>query len=479
MKKTTSGTLEWRVLILAALVSLFSSCASDADAPEVAGEVTDGVCKVSLNVRVGAYQGDDTRAASYEWQDGDRIYLALSNSEAEVSGYIRYDADEDGEWSFHNEGVFPAGDYVGKAVFLNGEATSSKGVLALSPETAIYEDLEVECEKTAKYMRVVANLRPKTGRLRLKGSAGLEFAMSGVVHNEVMNLSDLTFETSEKSIRTKIGDDGYSPYMYCSFPETSNELTVTYDDQRYKANFKDIDILAKGLSGYMDMPTKASHSGWDMTELSTPQLGAVEISSVGTSTVTLASKVVSNGNGVVTDCGFCYAYSKEPTVNNVKVSFGKPNGESFSMKLTGLIENTTYHVRAYAMNESGIEYSEDYEFTTLAIVAPTVSVATVNVADGSTEAEFRARLESEGNGEVTECGFVYSTSEWPTIDDKKAVCKDVAETFTAKVSGLKVGTKYYVRAYAKNEKGIGYGDQMSFIGGGGKPSDDDLTRPNN
>ena len=120
-------------------------------------------------------------------------------------------------------------------------------------------------------------------------------------------------------------------------------------------------------------------------------------------------------------------------------------------------------------------YSEDYPFTTVAIVLPTLSSVTIqSEEDGS--ATFRAVVTSDGNGTVSECGFVYSTHEMPTLADTRLVSSD-KESLTASVAFLPLGTRYYVRAFATNEKGTSYGAQSSFIAGGGRPGDDDINRP--
>ena len=160
----------------------------------------------------------------------------------------------------------------------------------------------------------------------------------------------------------------------------------------------------------------------------------------------------------------------------MRVSYGKPAGNTFSKNITGLTENTTYHVRAYAINELGVAYGKDKEFTTVAITLPTLSSVTVNGKEGEGEADFSAVITSDGNGIITECGFVYSTHEMPTLTDNN-ILSESKQNLTSSVKNLKVGTRYYVRAFATNEKGTAYGQQISFIAGGGKPDEGDINKP--
>ena len=64
-----------------------------------------------------------------------------------------------------------------------------------------------------------------------------------------------------------------------------------------------------------------------------------------------------------------------------------------------------------------------------------------------------------------ERGFVYSTAQNPTINqtiEKVSVAVTEENSYSAKLSDLVLGNKYYVRAYAINGKGPAYSNQISF-----------------
>ncbi len=75
-----------------------------------------------------------------------------------------------------------------------------------------------------------------------------------------------------------------------------------------------------------------------------------------------------------------------------------------------------------------------------------------------------------GGGEVIDCGIstvtvrgvVWSTSENPILDDNKTSDGSGTGPFTSTITGLQPETTYYVRAYATNSAGTGYGDQVKF-----------------
>jgi hypothetical protein len=81
-----------------------------------------------------------------------------------------------------------------------------------------------------------------------------------------------------------------------------------------------------------------------------------------TSAVTYG-EVTANGNGTITSMGACWSLSANPTIADPKTTMSYASGQ-FSTTLTGLLPNTTYHVRAYSVNSAGPGYGADLTFTT-------------------------------------------------------------------------------------------------------------------
>lgn len=69
---------------------------------------------------------------------------------------------------------------------------------------------------------------------------------------------------------------------------------------------------------------------------------------------------------------------------------------------------------------------------------------------------------SDGGEAITEKGVCWSTQTNPTIADSKTSDGDGAANFTSNLVGLTEGTTYYVRAYATNNVGTAYGNELSF-----------------
>jgi uncharacterized protein (TIGR02145 family) len=70
---------------------------------------------------------------------------------------------------------------------------------------------------------------------------------------------------------------------------------------------------------------------------------------------------------------------------------------------------------------------------------------------------------SRFRSDVTVRGVCWSTDENPTIASVKTNDGSGTGSFSSTLSGLATNTKYYLRAYATNNTGTGYGNEISFI----------------
>jgi uncharacterized protein (TIGR02145 family) len=92
---------------------------------------------------------------------------------------------------------------------------------------------------------------------------------------------------------------------------------------------------------------------------------------------------------------------------------------------------------------------------------PTVTTAPVtNVTD--TSAQCGGNVTWDGGAAVSARGVCWSTTPMPTIADSKTTDGSDASGFISSITGLTFGTMYYVRAYATNSAGTGYGEVESF-----------------
>lgn len=105
------------------------------------------------------------------------------------------------------------------------------------------------------------------------------------------------------------------------------------------------------------------YRGTKSKQLSTPVLTTIEISGITSSSALTGGNITSDGGAVVTIRGVCWSTSSNPTINDHTTKDGNGIG-SFSSTITGLLADTTYHIRAYATNSVGTVYGNTITFNT-------------------------------------------------------------------------------------------------------------------
>lgn len=100
---------------------------------------------------------------------------------------------------------------------------------------------------------------------------------------------------------------------------------------------------------------------------------------------------------------------------------------------------------------------------------PSLTTAQVTNITGTT-ATGGGEVTDEGSGIIIEQGICWSTDVTPVIDNERAILGGPAGEFICEMSGLEGATTYYVRSYATNAAGTGYGAVVSFKTLGQTPS---------
>lgn len=203
---------------------------------------------------------------------------------------------------------------------------------------------------------------------------------------------------------------------------------------------------------------------------STKDEGLAVVTTSAVSDVTFVSakcggSVTHEGLGNVTERGVCWGLQENPTVADSCMSSGSGLG-SFNVQLYGLTVNTTYHIRAYAINEIGVAYGNDVAFTTKAIEDSEVPIVNTKevTAIGMYSATFSGDVIWGGASPVTSRGICWGITHDPVPTAGNYVsCGTGTGSFNASVTNLMPNTIYYVRAYATNSYGTNFGIEVTFI----------------
>jgi uncharacterized protein (TIGR02145 family) len=195
-----------------------------------------------------------------------------------------------------------------------------------------------------------------------------------------------------------------------------------------------------------------------------PKVNTLVASNILLDKVTLNGEVIDKGTSEVKEHGFVISNSNPtPTVSDSKIIVGSGTG-TYSIIVGNLLVNTKYYFRSYAINSQGTSYGSAMYFVTADYKAPTVTtnnpqnLATISVT-------LSGSLVNDGGSQITERGFYLSEYNTGNLV-KSMVLINILGTdlgdFSKSISTLIANTKYSVKAYAKNAKGIAYGNEIIF-----------------
>ena len=177
-------------------------------------------------------------------------------------------------------------------------------------------------------------------------------------------------------------------------------------------------------------------------------------------TALCAGSIPTDGGHAITSRGICYSLVANPTTaDSIRTATGTTG--AYTANLTNLTLGTTYHYRAYGINSLGTFYGNDSVFTTsLTAVVPVLTTANATLIT-YTGASVAGTVINDGGDTVLTRGICWGTSHNPTIADSFSVAASTA-TFTSIIANLTDYTTYYARAYANNDIGYVYGNEITF-----------------
>lgn len=185
-----------------------------------------------------------------------------------------------------------------------------------------------------------------------------------------------------------------------------------------------------------------------------PVISSFTISNIGETSAD-CNAYVNSYDYTITERGFCYSTYSNPTINDYKVSSTSGNG-TYTGILSSLNRNTTYYVRAYAVYNGNIIYSDVKSFKTFY----TLKLTTLEVTDIT---EDYVVLEGEiicPGMTISKRGFDYWTSTNPKVNTIS--CGSGEGEFGIKWEFFMANTTYYVRAYAIIDGIKSYGNTQMF-----------------
>ena len=239
----------------------------------------------------------------------------------------------------------------------------------------------------------------------------------------------------------------------------TQSLIVTIDRSKLTTGVNSTTVHITSNNGSKQLRVVATNG----TVLAT--LNTLDVSSIKRSSAVFNGEILTEGSPKYTERGFVYSTSSMPTLDNTinRLTVTLTENKSFSATATGLTMGQTYYVRAYAINAGRAAYSTNEKSFSPDMMLPTVT--TKDISDKSISAgmaSLHGTITDVGDPAYTERGFVYGTMHNPTVDSdsKTIVSGSGTGEFSINLSGLTMGNVYYIRAYATNEKGTAYGEEL-------------------
>lgn len=164
--------------------------------------------------------------------------------------------------------------------------------------------------------------------------------------------------------------------------------------------------------------------------------------------------------------GVCWGTERYPKLEDNPYTVDGNGAGVFTSHLTGLTEGEEYYVRAYSKTSYGtVYYGEEKSF--LAGDVPAIITGEVTVVS-SYLARVKSTIVSEGTFYPIYRGACWGTEPNPTVEGSDYTMHTwFYPQEEDLITDLKPNTTYYVRAFAENKIGIGYGEQQVFTTNGG------------
>jgi hypothetical protein len=200
-----------------------------------------------------------------------------------------------------------------------------------------------------------------------------------------------------------------------------------------------------------------------LKEADLPALNTSDIREIKSRSALFGGSVTDDGGAVVDLCGVCWGTATNPTIDDYKkYCKNRKNTGNFDCIISGLIPSTYYHVRAFAMNRTGIAYGNEVHFTTDPIVTPAITTTIMISSISWTRAMAGGNIMYDGGAPIIEKGICWALKKNPTTLDNKIPSNADTGNFTCNIFPLQPETVYHVRAYASNFARTAYGEDITF-----------------
>ena len=202
------------------------------------------------------------------------------------------------------------------------------------------------------------------------------------------------------------------------------------------------------------------------------KLGEIQVEEKGSNFIVLSSTITTNKITPISDYGFCWTIEGSiPTIDNPHISngeLGPVEDFAFQSTISGLELNQSYCFKLFVVTSLDTVYSNKFvTFTEWDGESPIINTNSINYITSNS-----ARVEGElidlgdpiVNGNISQHGHCWSTSQNPTINDNKSELGTLSSTgtFFTNIESLNTSSSYFCCSYIINNLGVFYGNTIKF-----------------
>ena len=195
-----------------------------------------------------------------------------------------------------------------------------------------------------------------------------------------------------------------------------------------------------------------------------PIVTTADITDITGESASSGGNVTDDGGVDVTARGVVWGETSGPTLaSNAGFTEDGTGTGAFTSSLTGLKQNKTYYVKAYAVNVQSIAYGTEKSFTTTGSL-PIVEIGFVTEPTHES-AKCSGEVTGDNGNAIIAKGVVWADTWDVTLESAIGFTDEGPGigAFVSNIIGLTPSTDYYVRAYATNSKGTAYAEpEISF-----------------
>ncbi|WP_035643545.1 hypothetical protein [Flavobacterium sp. ASV13] len=297
---------------------------------------------------------------------------------------------------------------------------------------------------------------------------------------EVSKITETTATVSGNLV--SIGDNGLSELGVCistsPSPTVSGfKVNTTVTIGNFNCNLKDLSANTKYyVRAYAQSKLGITYSSETSfttakTVLAEPKVNTGSITSITPTSASINTVYENLDKIMIISAGIYISTSSNPSsvdINKTVLIDENYITKKYTVNISKLMPNTKYYVRSFVETIFGIYLGEIVSFTTKEATVPSITTGGVRSLSQSM-AELDARVLSDSGGPITEYGFCWSNITLvPTLETdntEKYVKTEVlkADYFEARINNLyPLGNYFYIRSFAKNKYGVGYGPVVKF-----------------